>query len=1183
MRTSSAFFLCLVLGAGGAQAQVARCANSVAAGLTILEFEVIPELLPAPDYPDAYDACVVRAGDPPVPKPPPSPWLDSQRTAYSDALKKQRVDILVAPFQNQGYGLERTERALMSADLAYHLDPAARVADPFLTARALGEGARRYDRDEIVELARAVGARKAVVGYVGHDLQHQMTVTIEVLEIEATGAGDTVTETVQRDWRGVRFSHADPPFVVFHRMLPSVVESLSLPVAAQPHERSVVTVREDAAVSLSDLTSEVKPLGASLALSLLGAMAAAEDERSRERLFERALVTSWHFDAPSADTTFLRAYALLNLEHRPAALALINGAPAAEFVALRALLNGNLPDAAAALSGVRNPLKRLMLAVHVDDLRFTYEQEGTPPATDAESAFGSDADEWLALAEGRSNDVNLWYVDEPGLLKALLDEIYPVAGLDAQSLIGGGRIVGAPTDDVAVDLATIRHVGRFVESADAPVCCSADSARPTAWDLAWLIEGRAEVRVSKYLRLSTVARSTPERSAEAIERYRSVFDGHPLFALARVDHARALSEEATGNTLERLRSEALEHARVAAASVAGQNPIAHRSLDALGRSAETDRYIEVYGFDYPRRSYWYPQPRQLMGVDYSASFAAEAQPYARTDLSALSRVTPTSPERDKALVVAALESRFVGHPSRAVMLRMLRPPRPSSGDPVADARVEVDESPEDWPLRNSLGTKLIQEHGRWKEAAELLLANPYFHSESPPQPVKVSNDAYDTGSIFYWGGHEELAIPFYEVAVKLRTGAESQMTSEIRLNILAGRYQQAAAGSYARAQRYEDVSAFRDFLSFLHALGYGEAAWDGFSQVASSFADPQIWVSALVGHRLEGKEEPEIRAWLKQPGIRDAQFRGSLFASRYAVLVNTSDHETPEDLGALVEEIEGEPASRVVRPGEHARPNPDDPGGMSWPVPRSAYAELLSIPPARVGTPVKSELAFFAGAYAALSHGRFDVAVEEFKAMANHYPIEWPGYTFALPYFAWAAAKTGDGAGFEKFLDAYKHPQPGFDVNLAHAFFHGARKDTERALELLDKALRARPSTDRRPVLVEYQYAQACEWLYQETKGEAFVDALLAWVVSQQAVQPTHAWPYAMEYAYARTPERKLRALAMTLYLDPKSPRIRAATAEERAEAEAWGAKNNPFLQEQNSPENGKPVARAPAGARRTG
>ncbi len=691
----------------------------------------------------------------------------------------------------------------------------------------------------------------------------------------------------------------------------------------------------------------------------------------------------------------------------------------------------------------------------------------------------------------------------------------------------------------------------------------------------------------KSLYLTTIVRAAPETAGDAIERYRGMFEGHPLLALAQADHAFAMTEQAADGDLERLRREGREHGRLAAALAGGQSNIAFESLRALGLpSSEGNRFADAYGFDYPRRPYW---PNSLMRLEQNANdlealrlFAdlrAEALPYARTDLSALPGVGPMSPERDKAFVLAELESRFVGSPGRAATLRALRPPS-SSGDPLVDGRAALEATPEDWDVRYSLGRRLIQEQGKWQEAAELLIAHPHFHSASPPQPVRVSHAAYEVGSLFYWGGHHELAIPFYKVAAKLQTGAESQMTSEIRLDILARRYQEATAGSYARAQRYPSAYAFRDFLSLLHVLGYGGDAWDGFSQVAAAFDNPQIWVSALVGQRLEGQAESEIREWLKKPGIRDARYRGNLFAPRYAVLVNASDHETPEDLGALVAEIEGEPAGVVIAPGTQERPHPESPTDTTL-VNRSAYA--ASLPPAPQGTRVKSQFAFFGAAYAAIRHGRFDAAVDEFKAMANHYPIENDEYSFALPYFAWAAAKTGDEAGLEKFLNEYQQYQPVFDFNLARAFFHGARNETARARELLDKALREHPFTDQRPVLIEYQYAEACEWLYQETGDEGFIDSLLAWIVSQQEVQPTHAWPYAMEYTYARTPERKLRALAMTLYLDRESPRIQAASAKERADAEAWGAKNNPFLREADPPEAAGPTARASAPAGHAG
>ncbi len=456
----------------------------------------------------------------------------------------------------------------------------------------------------------------------------------------------------------------------------------------------------------------------------------------------------------------------------------------------------------------------------------------------------------------------------------------------------------------------------------------------------------------------------------------------------------------------------------------------------------------------------------------------------------------------------------------------------------------------------------MERGGQYEEASEILLAHPPFHAESPPKRVELSIAAARAAGLFFFNGHEDLAGPFFEISAGLNTGSDASLTSELRLDILAGRYRKAADESLVRAHRYPNPYAYRDYLSFLHAFGRSDEAWRGFSQVANSFDIGEVWVSALVGQRREGLSEPQIREWLNRPGIRDAKFRGQRFAMRYAVLVNASDHETPRDLGALVEQIEGEPTAWIDTEGYLARTSPSDPNGVEL-KPPSSFTTDKPRPPS--GTRVKSEFAYFGAAYTAIQHGDPSRAVEELKAMAAYYPIESADFSFAIPYFAWAAAKTGDKVELEKYVMT-----PGgddfrvrFDFFLARAFFAGIKqKDSARARELLANSLPEHPFTDNRPVLVEYQYAQACEWLYKETKDQGFRDMLLAWVKSEQRVHPTLAWAYAMEYTYAPTAERRLRALAMTLYLDPKSERIASATAADRRAAEAWGRGHNPFLNE---------------------
>jgi hypothetical protein len=1151
----AAFFLLI---SAPVSAEVVECGRGPS-GVTAA-FEVWGEQLPAADYLDSLEACVAKTSGAPLAPPPESPWLDAERAAYTNALRRQRVDVLVAPFQNQGYGLERTERAIMSADLAYHLDPGTRVADPFLTARALGEGLRRYDLNDIIALARAVGARTVVVAYIGHDLRNHMTLSVQVHGLDGATAA---VEVLQKDWRDIPFTDAEPPFVALHRMLPTVVKSLPLRVTDAPRPRAAVAFPDRVSFSFADLADNQPAISPSVRLSVLGALSAAAGALARERLAERALVASWHFDADGDEATFVRAYALLNLEHRPAALALLAGSRRPEAVALRAVLNGDLPGATAALPNVANPLKRLLLAVHVDDLRHQYGRENTPPITNPASVFPEGAVDWLALVATRVSDFNQWRVDEPAIVKWLLDGVYPVAGLDIESLIGGGVVVGTPADDVAVHLATIRHIARFVDGAAPPVCCTRENASITPWDLVSLLEGRSDARLRKYFWLTTVIRGAPATAGEALARFDDVLEGHPLLAIARSDYAMTMAETSDADTLERWTRQAAENARVAAYWWPGQNASALKGLVVLGIPSPMGAALaDAYGFDYPRRWYFAGWSFRLASGNIDKELVErrddEAAAYSRMDIDAFVHVrSPMSAER-KARLLADLQTRLHGHPGRASLLSAFEPPRPSSGDPIADARAKLAADVESWSARWALATLLIEQQGAWDEAAEVFLAHPHFHQDSPPGRVKLSNDAYEAGSIFYWGGHEALAIPLYEISAGLRTGSSGSLTSEIRLDILAGRYRSATERSLARAQRYPNAYAFRDFLSFLHAFSHNEEAWNGFSQVAAAFANPQIWVSALVGQRREGMSDAEIRAWLEQPGIRDAKFRSNLFAPRYAVLVHASDHETPDDLGALVAELEGDPIAKIAESGLLTRPGREDPSLVEILVPTTHFTEA----PKPAGTPIKSEYVFFGAAYAAIKHGRFEAAMQELTAMARHYPLDRASHSFALPYLALAAAKTGDTEKVEKLLRSPWHELgTEFDVNLTRAFLHGARNDAAQARELLERALRQHPFTDYRPVLVEYQYAEACEWLFKETRDTSFIDLLLEWVVSQQVVQPTHAWPYAMEYTYARTPERRLRALAMTLYLDPTSPRIRSADAKQRAEAEAWGAAHNPFLQ----------------------
>jgi hypothetical protein len=126
------------------------------------------------------------------------------------------------------------------------------------------------------------------------------------------------------------------------------------------------------------------------------------------------------------------------------------------------------------------------------------------------------------------------------------------------------------------------------------------------------------------------------------------------------------------------------------------------------------------------------------------------------------------------------------------------------------------------------------------------------------------------------------------------------------------------------------------------------------------------------------------------------------------------------------------------------------------------------------------------------------------------------------------------------------------------------------------RAFNDRPNTDDRAISTEYEYAEVCEWIYGETHDQRFIERLLQWTDSHQKVQPTQAWPYSMEYTYSGPGPRRVRALALAVYLDPKSPRIGKVTPREAKEARDWLKTNNPFVE--HSPQNVETVVRSLGG-----
>jgi hypothetical protein len=209
---------------------------------------------------------------------------------------------------------------------------------------------------------------------------------------------------------------------------------------------------------------------------------------------------------------------------------------------------------------------------------------------------------------------------------------------------------------------------------------------------------------------------------------------------------------------------------------------------------------------------------------------------------------------------------------------------------------------------------------------------------------------------------------------------------------------------------------------------------------------------------------------------------------------------------------------------------------------------------------VKSDLVLFAEGYRALRLGDISAAEKALSQASTKYQVRNVELGYVLPYYAFAAAKVGNSTAVDTILGKVRREDQRFDYHLARAVLAGFAGNTEGALRSLEVALHRRPFTEKRPLYTEYQYAEICEWLYEATREEKYREIALNWAKKNQSFSPWFAWPYAMEAKLSHNPMERLRAMAITYYLDRNSERLASLPRGELQAARRQFGQINPFL-----------------------
>lgn len=1115
---------------------------------------------------------------------PVSAWRTAEKAFYEGVLTKGRFDVLVVPFQVQDHAFGREIRSLMTARLVTRMaagaDGKASIPDPYVVGRVLGDGERRYDLMEVFRVANALKVTRVVLGYAGHNAKDEMRLTLHYYDRtpnELFGAahaprpgksGQIIAfpRLQSRHFEKLAYGDADTPIEIFERALPDMLKFLGVDPSAANAAKAVSQV-DTATLPASPLemfSGVAHPARDAYHFQLLAALAPSSSERTRERLNEKSMLATLDMSPDSPDYRALKARALMNMGLRPAALHALGTPTSAEERHLVAMLNGNLPEVRTARALIPAGVRAAIAALEENAMAAVYGARTQKSSLSEVAALKLPGEVWPFLVARAMTDWDDWTQHENIYVKVLLDREFPIAGFTAQSMLHGASAIGDPSKlQTSVELSVLDHVRKHV---DANWCCEPLTARPGTLDYLDLIEGIATDNLARRASFLARIQGRPEDALQFLARLESTYRDHPQFALARAQAQMALAKTAQGAEREGL----LRAAYTAGFNVwyweQGQTLTAQDAFDVVGGSGRRDfgTFDNFYVDDYPFRPFYsgwqLPGAMEVALRNYRRALQNSTfniQPVAGLEWS-LGQGMERWDEVDQLL--KSIEHRFVGHPKRVQLMAQSSLRKGNTQAAESHYREGIRAQPNDQKLYVELGNLLFKS-GAIERSMAVFMSYPGLKSSSGINPVGLANYAYKAGSLYYWSGELEQAIPLYRTSADLNTGSEASIASRTRLHLIDGDYVGALSGSLERARRYDSAHAYRDYFGLLHAMGHSKEAWDGFRNLVQR-DEPQVWETALVGHRRERASEAQIAGWLAQEPMKSAGVKHP-YAALYMARAGVTDRTPTDQLPSLITDIErpvwkvGEERHvQVVRQSragiDHLALGPDSPDSAT--LPRGVFETAKK-------TRVKSDYVYLAQAYRALRTGNFAAARLVLQEAAALYDMRNPSLGYLLPYYAYAAARSGETTSVEALLDKFAEPYRGFDYHLAKAALHGVAGKHREAMQHIRLARYRRPFTENRPVYTEYQFAELCEWLFDATGRPSYRAMALGWAQKNQVVQPWFAWAYAIEARLSTDAAARRRAIAMTHYLDPRSVRLSRLPRSEVDAAVKEFAGRNPFLQ----------------------
>lgn len=1071
--------------------------------------------------------------------PQTSAWIEREKNLFREILAGRKHEILVVPMQAGARSVDRASRSLMTRMLsaAAGRHTGASMPDPTWVARAFGATARTIPDKDIHRLAAALGAKRVLAGKIAlEDNRPAMRITVELWEAR----GEKWQVAARKTLNPLAFDDATPPAVAFQTVLNDVVALLPEGAAVAPGVSTAVPVStklptDPALLFASDAASAVE---VALRVQIVASLH-EPGTIEREHLFERSLMVLGQADNTNPTTQLLAARAYFHLHLRPHALHVLGTPETAEARAFHAILQGNLPLAEKPLDAIENQALQLIARIEAEDLRNEYDKlSGFEKRRERVLTALPDYAPLLGLRFSQAD----WFNPQATVMVA---QALKIPGIPVEQPARKG-VAGAVLRLAESQLAEMLP---FLNDADAKAAKpaatveatypeafrhAAERREPVAdrlaeWDRLDLLYAINRAAFLKAVRSTLFMQALPERALAMAKAAREVFGGHPRLVYLEAHALNRLAEKEGESGNKKLLDSSSRLARDLYLWE-GEETLLTYWTEWLIWPRAYKKYL-----DEPLRPYraWHKKgqldfhqgklPREEM--ERRVAQLRRKLAYTQTDFALVEEIGRLLQDlgrpEDFASLLADTSQRFVANAARSRFLIGLQQ---KSGDRAALVRLHetmIAEEPDTWAHYFRLG-KLHGEAVRYAEASEVFLSYPLFR-QGGENRVELSNAAAQAGRWLYYRGETELSRPLLQLSVDFHTGASSEMSAAELLAAMEGEWLQAAELARVNVERYNGSDAAHRHITYLFLAEKTQEAWAAFQELQPRYDDGLPWTAALVGHRMAATDDSALKDWILAWSDNDRQkhYLSRALRERFAFLALTADRPvTQETVSAL---------KAITDRNNHS---PYYPG---------------------IGR-----------GYLALCQGDFKTAIgalEPTSVMLTNISAERKQtLNDMLPYLAYAYARSGRAAEFEARLATHlAKVGEDFDYLLARAVLDALAGQHAKAEEWLDVAFNRHPPAETRSFYPLYELLELTEWLLRDSGHDGYRNRILDWAKREQRAFP-FSWAYSFEAKHAKTRQDRIRALAITLYLDPAAERVRGMPESDLKAAKAWLARNHPPL-----------------------